>query len=197
MMRTDAGRGAVIVGVLGGLAGALRIPFAMLPGVQPSTALVVLAGISLGPWIGAGVGVMVPVVSNLVLGHGLHTPAQIIGWGGVGFLSGLLPRLPRAPLAAWGVLAALLFGAWTDTWLWLLFAAPHTLSTWLPLAATGLSFNVLHGSATGVVLWLFGPRLDRLLTRARVRLLGRPPRPAAWRRDPAGTGHPTPALQKA
>lgn len=166
----------IAIGVLGGLAGALRVPFAVIPGVQPATALVVVAGLGMGPLVGLGVGALVPLVSNMVLGHGLHTPIQVGAWGAVGLASGLLPRLGRWGLAAWGAVASLAFGLLTDAWLWLLFAEPRTPATLLPLAAAGLPFNIAHAAATATILWWAGPRLQELLSRGRVRLLGRPPR---------------------
>lgn len=178
----------VVVGVLGGLAGALRIPFAVLPGVQPSTALVILAGLAMGMRVGLGVGVVVPLVSNIVLGHGPWTLFQMLGWGFVGLLSGLLPRLGRWTMAAWGGLASLLYGVILDTWVWLVFANPHTLTTLVPVLAAGVPFTLLHAIGTIGVLAAVGPRLQELLTRGRQRILGRSPRPALprlGRRAPA------------
>lgn len=171
-------RAWAVTGVLGALAGALRVPFAALPGVQPSTALVVVAGQAMGPGVGAGVGVLVPLVSNILLGHGPWTPAQMLAWGLVGLLSGLLPRLGRAGQAVWGGAASLLFGAVMNLWLFLLFVDPGTRAQLLFTLARSLPFDAAHAAATAAVLLAAGPRLDRLLTRGRVRLLGRPPR---WR----------------
>lgn len=181
----------VVIGILGGLAGALRIPFAVVPGVQPSTALVVVAGLAMGPVVGLGVGVLVPLVSNVVLGHGPWTLFQVLGWGLVGGLSGILPRLGRGLMAAWGAVASLLYGVIVDTWVWLAFANPHTLSTLVPVLAAGVPFTVLHAVATVGVLAAVGPRLQELLSRGRVRILGRTPRPAAFRRRLRGTSPDT------
>jgi energy-coupling factor transport system substrate-specific component len=164
----------VLIGVLGALAGAVRVPFAFVPGVQPSTALVIVAGLALGARVGLGVGVMVPLVSNAFLGHGPWTPFQMLAWGLVGLLSGCLPRLPRVVMAAWGAVAAMLFGLIMDAWLWAAFAYPRELATLVPVLVRGVPFNVAHAAATaGVLVWV-GPRLQTLLGRARLRILGEP-----------------------
>lgn len=181
----------VVIGVLGGLAGALRVPFAVIPSVQPSTALVILAGQAMGPMVGLGVGVLVPLVSNTLLGHGPWTFWQAVAWGLVGLLSGSLPRLPRWALAAWGAVASLLFGLIMDAWVWLAFARPHDLAQLVFVLARGLPVNIAHAASTwGVLIWV-GPRLDALLTRGRARILGKGGR---WR---IGLGHRTASTPKA
>jgi energy-coupling factor transport system substrate-specific component len=162
----------VAIGVIGGLAGALRVPFAFAPGIQPSTALIILAGQAMGPIVGLGVGIMTPLVSNTLLGHGPWTIFQALAWGLVGYASGLLPRTHRWWLTLWGVVSSLLFGLIMDLSTWILFAE-RTWSTLIFTLARGLPFNIAHAAATATVLAAAGPRLSALLTRGRIRILGR------------------------
>ncbi|MGQ0535412.1 MAG: DUF6580 family putative transport protein [Methanobacteriota archaeon] len=167
-------RAWVAIGTLGGLVAALRVPFAFLPSVQPSTALVIAVGQGMGPAVGLGVGLIVPLASNLFLGHGPWTIFQAIAWGGIGLASGLLPKLPRSLLVGWGVVASFGFGLVLDSWVWWAFAEPRTLATLIPVLALGIPFNIAHAAATGGVLAVAGPRLTRILERGRVRVLGVP-----------------------
>lgn len=153
---------------VGTLAALSRIPFAVIPNVQPASALVILAGAVLGWRVGLLAGVTVPLVSNAVLGHGPWTLFQAIGWGGMGALAHLLGSRPRrSVLAAFGALAGLAYGVLMDGWVWLAGVRPLEVRTLLPVLLRGLPFNVAHAAGNAVILWLVGPRLAMLLRRAR------------------------------
>ncbi len=57
---------------------------------QPGTALVIVAGISLGPEAGFLVGATARFFINFFAGQGPWTPWQMVCWGILGFLSGLI-----------------------------------------------------------------------------------------------------------
>ncbi len=57
---------------------------------QPGTALVMIAGISLGPEAGFLVGAMARFFINFFAGQGPWTPWQMVCWGILGFLAGLI-----------------------------------------------------------------------------------------------------------
>jgi energy-coupling factor transport system substrate-specific component len=155
---------------IGTLAALSRIPFAVVPNVQPASALVILAGAVLGARVGGLAGVTVPLVSNAVLGHGSWSLFQAIGWGGMGVTASLLSDHPRRwLLAAFGALAGLAYGVLMDAWVWLAGVRPLTLHTLLPVLARGIPFNLAHAAGNAVILWLVGPRLATLLRRARDR----------------------------
>ena len=59
-----------LIGTLAGIAGVLRVPFAGIPNVQPTTALVIITGWVFGPVFGFIVGALSVIVSNSFLGHG-------------------------------------------------------------------------------------------------------------------------------
>ena len=58
--------------------------------LQPGTALVIIAGISLGPEAGFLVGATARFFVNFVMGQGPWTPWQMVCWGGLGFIAGLI-----------------------------------------------------------------------------------------------------------
>lgn len=67
--------------------------FAHLVGLgafQPGTALVIIAGISLGPEAGFLVGATARLFINFFAGQGAWTPWQMVCWGIMGFLAGLI-----------------------------------------------------------------------------------------------------------
>lgn len=69
---------------VGNLACQFMIPF------QPGTALVIISGISLGPEAGFIIGALARLCSNLFVGQGPWTPWQMVCWGILGFLSGII-----------------------------------------------------------------------------------------------------------
>lgn len=72
--------------VVGNLAANI-VGFGML---QPGTALVIVAGISLGPEAGFLVGATARFFVNFFAGQGPWTPWQMVCWGILGFLAGLI-----------------------------------------------------------------------------------------------------------
>jgi energy-coupling factor transport system substrate-specific component len=74
--------------VLAALATIGRMLTMPLPNFQPSTALIILAGIYFGRNSGLMCGLLVAFVSNLFLGQGTWTLWQMLAWGGLGYCAG-------------------------------------------------------------------------------------------------------------
>ncbi|WP_017186469.1 ECF transporter S component [Alkalibacillus haloalkaliphilus] len=83
-------RELVLLAILGAIAAVSRVPFSSLPSVQPTTFVIIVTGIVLGPQSGFVVGVLAAIVSNLFLGQGPWTPWQMYSWGMIGLVAGLL-----------------------------------------------------------------------------------------------------------
>ena len=81
---TVSARDLTLVATLGGLAAAGRVLFAPIPSVQPVTVIVAASGVALGPRRGFAVGALAAIASNFFLGQGVHTPWQMLAWGGCG-----------------------------------------------------------------------------------------------------------------
>ena len=67
-----------------------RAALFMLPQVKLTCAIVILAAISFGPYVGFLCGSLSMLVSNIFFGQGAHTPFQMFGMGLVAFLCGLI-----------------------------------------------------------------------------------------------------------
>ena len=145
---TTSARDLTLVATLGGLAAAGRVLFAPIPDVQPVTVMVAAAGVALGPRRGFAVGAIAALASNFFLGQGVHTPWQMLAWGGCGVLGGLLRPLLRRRLAfaAFCVVLGFAFGTTMDTWEWFTFY-PHT---WAALTTIlGQGGGVQHRARDG------------------------------------------------
>lgn len=88
--RKPRAREVVVIAVLVALAVAGRAAFFMVPQFKPVAALVIIAGVALGAETGFLVGVLSGFVSNFVFGQGPWTPFQMIGFGLLGLLAGLV-----------------------------------------------------------------------------------------------------------
>jgi energy-coupling factor transport system substrate-specific component len=160
-----------LIATLAAAAAAGRVLFAAIPGVQPVTVIVVVAGAALGARAGIAVGATAALVSNFFLGQGPWTPWQMLAWGACGAAGAFAAPLIRGrlSLAIFCCLLGFGFSAFMDVWNWLTFF-PHT---WQALAATwarGLWFDAAHGAGNFVIALAVGPELRRMLERYARRL---------------------------
>lgn len=87
--RKPDARELVVVAVMAGIAACGNLAFYMLGPFQAGTALVIIAGICLGPEQGFLTGAMARLVVNIFASQGPWTPWQMFCWGLLGFLAGL------------------------------------------------------------------------------------------------------------
>lgn len=160
-------REIAIVALLGTLSALLRVPFAAIPSLQPSTYLVICSGFVFGPVAGFMVGALTAVVSNFFLGQGPWTLFQIVAWGLAGASAPLLRSLPLRPwvLAGFGATWGLVFGAIMNVWMWVAFVYPNTLQTFLLTWANSIWFDVVHAVGNALFLGFLGVRTIAVLKR--------------------------------
>lgn len=159
---------------LSALAALGRVPFAALPGVQPTTFLVICSGMVFGPQAGFLVGVTAALVSNFFLGQGPWTPWQMLGWGLVGLSAALLARANRRPspiiIGLFGLIGGFFFGWLQNLGFWLSFVYPLTPGSFLATCASSLFFDGAHALSNLFLCWgLSRPVID-ILTQFKNRL---------------------------
>lgn len=163
----------VLVAVLVALAVAGRYLFGFLPGIKPVAAIVILAGMYLGAEDGFMVGAMTALFSNFIFGQGMWTPFQMLAWGVVGLLAGVLARSLKKHvwlLAVYGVFAGALFSVIMDVWtvLWLSQQSEQgfSLARFAAVALSSLPTMVTYMVSNVVFLLLLAYPVGRILTRA-------------------------------
>lgn len=167
-------RTVALVATMAALAVVGRIAFAPLPNVKPTTDIVLFAGFAFGAIPGFAVGAVAALVSNLFFGQGMHTPWQMLAWGGVGVLGALarplLGQIPgRLRLAALCAVAGVGFGMVMDFSMWATLSGRHTLAEFGAISLRSAPFNAAHAIGNAVFALAFGPVLITALTRARRR----------------------------
>jgi energy-coupling factor transport system substrate-specific component len=169
-----------LVAMLGTISAVLRIPFAVLPSVQPSTYLVICSGYVFGPVAGFMVGAITALVSNFFLGQGPWTLYQMLAWGLLGVMAGYMRRLNlgRMWLVIFGIFGGYLYGWIMNTWYWASFIYPLTWRTFLTYQLTSVWLDTFHAVGNAVFLGLFGMKtidiLDRFRKRFNWRLFSEP-----------------------
>ena len=157
-----------LTSILGSLSAMLRIPFAVLPSVQPCTFIVICAGYALGPAAGFLTGTITAIVSNLFLGHGLWTIYQILGWGLAGVVASILKKFNlnanrlRLTLTVFGFVWGYVFGVITNLSFWIYFYEP-SLTSFIAVQIASFWFDTVHALNNAVFLAILGPKTVNLL----------------------------------
>jgi len=160
-----------LVAMLGTLSAVVRIPFAAIPSVQPSTYLIICFGYVFGPVAGFMVGAVTALVSNLFLGQGPWTPYQMFAWGLAGVSAAYLRRfnLNRLWLVVLGLLWGFLYGWLVNVWFWASFIYPLTWKTFLFYQLNSLWFDTFHAIGNVFFLGIFGMKTIAILERFKKR----------------------------
>jgi len=160
-----------LVAMLGTLSAVLRIPFAVIPNVQPCTYLIICSGYVFGPVAGFMVGAVTALISNFFLGQGPWTPYQMLAWGLAGVSASYVRRfnLSTIWLMVFGVIWGYLYGWIMNLWYWLSFIYPLTLQTFAVYQLSSIWFDTFHAAGNVIFLGLFGRRTIAILERFRRR----------------------------
>lgn len=143
-----------------------RAALFMIPQVKLTCAIVILAAISFGPYVGFLCGSLSMLVSNIFFGQGAHTPFQMFGMGLVAFLCGLIFYRKKLGRNRWavaivgGILCFAVYGFIVDSSSVLFFTSVPTIKTMLPVYISGLKFNAIHAVATLVALFVATPYIQ-------------------------------------
>ncbi|MEI3227740.1 MAG: ECF transporter S component [Lachnospiraceae bacterium] len=140
-----------------------RVVFAVIPQVQPVTALVIITGSVYGCRKGYVTGALAALISNLFLGQGPWTLFQMTAWGVVGLLAGVLGHISSGKkkktrkilFTIYGVAAGFLFSIITDFLTICYLGDAMNIHSVIAVFATGLAFNVGHAVFNGILLYAF------------------------------------------
>ena len=159
----------VIIAVMTALSVAGRIIFAVIPGFKPVTAIVIITAIYLGKEAGFITGALSAVLSNLYFGQGPWTPFQMLTWGLVGWLAGILGKklASNKPLIAiYGFVGGISFSLLMDIWSTLWMYDTFNVSRYTASVTAALPYTILYAVSNIVFLLLLtnpvGKKLERI-----------------------------------
>ena len=166
--RKPQARELVVIAVMSALAVAARVAIP-IPAFKAIFAMVMIAGIALGPESGFLVGAIGALGSNFFYGQGPYTPWQMVAYGIAGYLAGLAFEkglLKRNPihLAFFGFGCVLcIIGPLLDTCSVFLMAGDMSREYIAAIYASGLPVNVTQSVSTALVMLLLAkPMLEKL-----------------------------------
>ena len=163
-----------IIATLSAFAGISRVPFYMIPSVQPTTFIIAISGLVFGSYEGFLIGATSAFISNIFLGQGPWTPWQMIAWGSVGFFSGLIGTKFKKPKIEVFALICLfygfLFGFIVNIWGVIGFVKDINKTTILISYMRAFPFDVIHGVGNFFFVMIFYDKFFKILNRFKLRI---------------------------
>ena len=150
-----------------------RVPFAVIPNVQPVTFLIAMSGLVFGPFNGFIIGATTAFVSNIFLGQGPWTLYQMMAWGIIGVLSGFLGLKNKKPsklsFSIILFLFGILFGWIMNLWHVIAVIKDITFNNIMLTYTASIYFDLMHGVGNIIFVILFYNNFYRLLMRFKTR----------------------------
>lgn len=112
--KKHSSREVVIMAVMIALCIASRMIFAFVPHFKPVTALIIITGMYFGKECGFITGSLTALLSNFYYGQGPWTVFQMLSWGLIGILSGILNLKNKALLKVYSALCGIIFSLIMD-----------------------------------------------------------------------------------
>ena len=170
-------REIVTLAVMTALAVVGRLAFFMTPQVKPCAAIIIITGVMLGRQSGFLCGALTAFVSGFFFGQGPWTPWQMIAFGIIGFLSGVLFSKKNIKYAynkwiisIYGFLATfVIYGFILDTATVFMYTDTPKTETFVATYLSGLGFNLIHAASTFVVLFLISNATIKKLERLKIK----------------------------
>lgn len=168
-LRKITSREIVILAILAAIAAVSRVPFAPLPSVQPTSFVIIIAGLVFGAESGFIVGAVAAIVSNIFLGQGPWTPWQMYAWGMIGMTAGLF-RNRWWMKQMWGKLLfgfvwGYLFGWFMNLWIIVGSIENFTWEFFISIYVASIYFDLAHGLSNVFFLLIFSASWIRILNR--------------------------------
>lgn len=170
-------REIVTLAVMTALAVVGRLAFFMTPQVKPCAAIIIITGVMLGRQSGFLCGALTAFVSGFFFGQGPWTPWQMIAFGIIGFLSGVLFSKKNIKYAynkwiisIYGFLATfVIYGFILDTATVFMYTDTPKTETFVATYLSGIGFNLIHAVSTYVVLFLISNATIKKLERLKIK----------------------------
>lgn len=167
----------VTLAVMTALAVVGRLAFFMTPQVKPCAAIIIITGVMLGRQSGFLCGALTAFVSGFFFGQGPWTPWQMIAFGIIGFLSGVLFSKKNIKYAynkwiisIYGFLATfVIYGFILDTATVFMYTDTPKTETFVATYLSGIGFNLIHAASTFVVLFLISNATIKKLERLKIK----------------------------
>ena len=140
-----------------------------IPFFKPITALTVITAMYLGGEAGFLVGSLSALLSNFYFGQGPWTAFQMLAWGLIGYVAGLIAeslKRNRVLLLTYGVLSGIAFSLIMDVWTVLWYSAGFDMELYIASITAAIPHTILYAVSNFIFLFFlakpFGDKLERI-----------------------------------
>lgn len=157
-----------ITAVLTALSVVGRIVFTPIAGFKPCTAIIIIAGVSLGADAGFICGALTALISNIYFGQGMWTFFQMVSWGLIGVLSGILKSQlgkHKCQMYLFGAFSGVHYSFIMDVFSVIWQDRGFNLARFIAYAAGSAPFCAVYAFSNVVFLLILGPRMIRSIGR--------------------------------
>lgn len=165
-------RELVVIAVMSAISVLGRLIFAPIPSFKPVTAIVIITGAACGMQAGFITGAVSAIVSNVMFGQGPWTPFQMLSWGLIGLLAGLIMHRRRGgpvTLIIAGIIGGVLYSLLMDVWTVLSLDGEFNFVRYGAVLLTALPTTAVYMISNCVFLLVlynsFKEKLDRINTK--------------------------------
>ena len=123
-----------------------RLIFAAVPSFKPIAAIVIISGIAFGYEAGFMVGSLSALLSNFYFGQGPWTPFQMVAFGMIGCVAGLIFRKKQKIwlIILYGAISGILYSLFMDIWTTISIDNAFTFSRYIAVLATGVPYMIMY-----------------------------------------------------
>ncbi|MCR5332224.1 MAG: ECF transporter S component [Lachnospiraceae bacterium] len=140
-----------------------------IPFFKPITAITVITAMYLGSEAGFLVGSLSALISNFYFGQGPWTAFQMLSWGLIGWIAGVIAvqlKKSNILLYAYGVLSGIAFSLIMDIWTVLWYNAGFDTKLYIASVTAAIPHTVLYAVSNVIFLVVlarpFGEKLERI-----------------------------------
>lgn len=166
-------REIMVIVVMASISVVSRIIFAPLPGFKPVTAIAAITGIAFGPEAGFLTGSISALASNMFFRQGPWTPFQMIAWGLLGFIAGILAKLGlmknKLVLVLYSIFSGFLFSLVMDIWFVVSIDGLFTLERYKIAIISALPFTIVYAVSNIFFLAILRKPIGEKLERVKVK----------------------------
>lgn len=151
---------------------ALSVTGRFIPLFKPVTALTILTAMYLGDEAGFLTGALSAVISNFYFGQGPWTPFQMLAWGLIGLIAGVLSKRlqdHRWFLLLYGAISGVAFSFIMDIWTVLWYNNGFNLQLYLAALVTAAPYTILYAVSNMLFLHIFAKPFGCKLARVKLK----------------------------
>lgn len=151
---------------------ALSVVGRFIPLFKPVTALTIISAMYLGAESGYTVGALSAVISDFYFGQGPWTPFQMLSWGFIGLVAGLLKtplKKSRVFLLIFGVISGILYSFIMDVWTVLWYNNAFDIRLYVAALGTAVPYTVMYSISNVLFLLIFQKPIGEKLERIKVK----------------------------